>query len=89
MCYVQIREGSTKHLVVAPWLFVTDPDVLSLQRYKHGEDVVKGRLIVIPGTLNARAIILANYIRTGRLSTVCFVVGIPEAVRTQLANLLV
>ena len=78
--------GQTNYLVVAPWLFVTDPDVLSLQRYKHGEDVVEGKLVVIPGTLNARAIILAHFIRTGRQCPVCSVVGTAEAVRTRLAT---
>ena len=59
--------------MVALWLFVSDRDVLSLQRYEHGEDVVEGKLLVIPGTLNARAIILAHFSRTGRQRPVCSV----------------
>ena len=68
--------------MIALWLFVSDRDVLSLQRYKHGEDVVEGKLVVIPGMLNARATILAHKICNGRLSTVCSVVETAEAVRT-------
>ena len=65
--------------MVAPWLFLTDHDVLTLQRDEHDEDVVEGKLVVIPGTLNAR---VAHCILTGRQSPVCSVVGTPEVVRT-------
>ena len=51
--------------MVASWLLVTDRDVLTLQRDKHGEDVVEGKFVVIPGTLNTRAIKVAHCIFTG------------------------
>ena len=35
--------------MVALWLFVSDRDVLSLQRCEHGDDVVEGKLVVISG----------------------------------------
>ena len=57
--------------MVAPWLFVTDRDVLRLERDKHGEDVVEGKLVVIPGTLNTRARKVAHCILTGWESPVC------------------
>ena len=68
--------------MAAPWLFLTDRDVLILQRDEHGEDVVEGNLVVIPGTLSARAIKVAHFILTGRQSHVCSVVGTLEVVRT-------
>ena len=62
--------------MVALWLFVSDHDVLSLQRSEHGEDVVEGKLVVIPGTLNARAIKVAHCILTGRQCVcVCYFAG--------------
>ena len=72
--------------MVALWLFVSDHDVLSLQRYKHGEDVVEGKLVVIPGMLNAPTIRLAHFIWTGRQCPDCAVVGTAVAMRTRLAT---
>ena len=48
---------------------------------------VEGKLVVVPGKMNAEAKHLAPYICTGRRSPVCAVEETVEAVRTHLANL--